>query len=438
MPRSRKLTRRQALRKCSRALAAGLAAPLIAPRAILGSAEEVPPSDRIGVGYIGCGRRSQNLRGLPKDGKIVAATDCCLPRAEETVKSVNGKAFQDYRRLLDLKEVDAVVIASPDHWHALHTVHACQAGKDAYVEKPLSLTIREGRLMVQAARKYGRIVQCGSQQRSMAANRRGCEIVRNGILGKVHTVVGFNYPSPWECRFPGQPVPPGLDWDLWCGPTEPVPFHPDIFAPRTNPGWISFRPWSGGEMLGWGAHGLDQVQWALGMDKSGPVEVWTEGERFQAPVYAAPAPREAGEAVTRKPKVRFLYPGGIVLKLDDGPMGGAVFIGEKGKISIDRGKFVLTPEELGREPLPEGAIRLYESDDHMRNWFACMRSRKLPAADVEIGHRSATVGHLGNIARWVGRKLRWDPEKEVFVDDREANAHLDRPRRKGFEIPDAV
>lgn len=438
MARSLRLTRREVLRKCSGAIAAGVIAPLIAPRGILGSAEETAPSDRIGVGYIGCGRRSNNLRGLPREGRIVAAADCYLPRAEETVKRVNGKAFQDYRRLLDLGEVDAVVIASPDHWHALHTIHACQAGKDVFVEKPLSLTIREGRLMVQAARKYGRIVQCGSQQRSMAANRRGCEIVREGFLGKIHTVVGYNYPSPWECRFPGEPVPEGLDWDLWCGPTEPVPFHRDIFAPRTNPGWISFRPWSGGEMLGWGAHGLDQVQWALGMDAGGPVEVWTEGEPFQAPTYTAPAPRDAGEAVTRKPRVRFLYPGGVVLKLDDGPMGGAVFIGEKGKISIDRGKFVVTPEELGRPRVPEGATRPAENDDHMRNWFECMKSRKLPAADVEIGHRSATVGHLGNIARWVGRKLRWDPEKEVFPDDRAANAYLDRPRRKPFELPDTV
>ncbi len=437
MRRRRLFTRRQALGRASRVIA-GLAVPLIAPRGLLGSARQAPPSDRIGIGYIGCGRRSQNLRGLPREARIVAAADCYLPRAESVVKKLNGQAFQDYRKLLELHEVDALIIASPDHWHALHTIHACQAGKDVYVEKPLSLTIREGRLMVEAARKYKRIVQCGSQQRSMAANRRACEIVRNGLLGRIHTVIGYNYPSPWECRFPGEPVPEGLDWDLWCGPTDPVPFHPDIFAPRTRPGWISFRPWSGGEMLGWGAHGLDQVQWALGMDSSGPVEVWTEGEPFRPPTYTEPAPRELGEAITRVPKVRFLYPGGIVLKLDDGPMGGAVFVGEKGKLVVDRGKFAATPEGLAEEPLPAGRIRLYVSNDHIGNWFECMSSRKLPVADVELAHRAATVGHLGNIARWIGRKLRWDPVREVFPDDAEANAYLDRPRRRGFELPDEV
>lgn len=437
MERHRILSRREALKRASRAVA-GLGIPLIVPRGLLGSAEEAPPNERIGIGYIGCGRRSQNLRALPREAQIIAASDCYLPRAENVVKGGGGKAFQDYRKLLDLREVDAVIIASPDHWHALHTIHACQAGKDVYVEKPLSLTIREGRLMVQAARKYKRVVQCGSQQRSMAANRRACEIVRNGIIGKIHTVIGHNYPSPWECRFPGEPEPEGLDWDLWCGPTERVPFHPDIFAPRTRPGWISFRPWSGGEMLGWGAHGLDQVQWALGMDSSGPAEVWTEGKPFRAPTYTAPAPREEGEAITKEPRVRFLYPGGILFKLDGGPMGGAIFLGERGKLTVDRGKFEVTPEELAKEPLPADGARLYESDDHMADWFRCMKSRKPPAADVEIAHRSATVGHLGNIARWVGRKLRWDPVKEIFPDDPEANAYLDRPRRKGFELPSEV
>ena len=432
------LTRRELLRKGATAAAGAIAAPLVLSSGILARGAEPGPNDRIGVGYIGCGRRSANLqgRGLPPDGKTVAAADCYLPRAEAVVKAHGGKAYKDYRALLDSKEVEAVIIASPDHWHALHTIHACQAGKHVYVEKPISLTILEGRRMVQAARKHGSIVQCGSQQRSMAANRRGCEIVRSGLLGKVHTVISFNYPSPWEVKFPGQPVPQGLDWDMWCGPTEPVPFHEEIFKPRSNPGWISFRPWSGGEMTGWGAHGLDQVQWALGADEGGPVEVWVEGPKFEAPTYTKPESRERGEAICSKPKVLYRYADGTVLKLENGPHGGAVFVGDRGSLSIDRGVYRSTPESLAKDAPAELPVRLYRSDDHMRNWFECMRSKKLPAADIEIAHRSTTVCHLGNIARWVGRKLAWDPVKETFPGDAEACRYIDRPRRKPWELPE--
>lgn len=434
MAETRRTTRRQFLGRSAAVLAGAAAWPTILPRSVFASAAEAGANDRIQVGYIGCGRRSEGLRSLPRGGKIVAAADCYLPRAEACVKAGGGKAFQDYRKLLELKEVDAVVIASPDHWHAAHSIHACEAGKDAYVEKPLTLTIREGRLMVEAARKHSRIVQCGSQQRSMRENRKGCELVLNGRVGKLREVIGFNYPSPWEVKFPAQPVPAGLDWDMWCGPTDVVPFHADIFAPRTNPGWISFRPWSGGEITGWGAHGIDQVQWALGMDASGPVEVWTEGGKFEPPTYTAPTGRGPGEKACSTPMIHYRYADGTLLRLDNGPLGGAIFVGEKGKISIDRARVVGEPKEILEEPLGEGSKRLYAVNDHMGDWFDCMRTRKLPVADVEIAHRSCTVCHLGNIARWVGRKLRWDPEKETFPGDAEANAHLDRPRRKGYEI----
>jgi len=427
------ITRRDLLRRGGCFLAGTLAAPAILPGGLLAGESKAAPADRIGIGYIGCGRRSEGLRRLPREGQVVAAADCYLPRAEAVVKKGGGKAHGDYRKLLESKDVDAVIIASPDHWHALHAIHACQAGKDVYVEKPMTLTIVEGRRMVEAARRHGRIVQCGSQQRSMAVNRIACELVRTGRLGKVHTVIGANFPSPWECRFPGQPVPAGLDWDSWCGPTEVVPFHPDIFAPRTNPGWISFRPWSGGEMTGWGAHGLDQVQWALGMDATGPVEVWAEGEKLVAPTFTEPHPRSKGETVTSKPAVAYRYASGTVLRLDNGPQGGAIFIGEKGKLTVDRGVFKTDPADL----VPEVAAQARRGgqDFHIENWFECMKSRKLPAADVEIGHRSTTVCHLGNIARWLGRKLRWDPEKEEFPGDAEANGLLDRARRSPYTLP---
>jgi hypothetical protein len=191
-------------------------------------------------------------------------------------------------------------------------------------------------------------------------------------------------------------------------------------------------------MTGWGAHGLDQVQWALGMDESGPIEVWTDGEPFRPPVYAASASRKNGDVACSQPSVFYRYACGAVLKLADGPPGGAIFVGDRGKITIDRGRFSAEPAELAKEPLADTDVRLYVSNHHLQNWIDCIKSREMPVADVEIGHRSATVCHLGNIARWVGRKLRWDPKQEVFIGDSEANRLLDRTRRKPYELPDTV
>jgi hypothetical protein len=225
---------------------------------------------------------------------------------------------------------------------------------------------------------------------------------------------------------------------MWCGPTEVVPFHKDLYAPRAQPGWISFRPYSGGEMTGWGAHGLDQIQWALGMDESGPVEIWTEGTPFDPPTYTEPEGRGRGEQACRKPMIFYRYAGGVTLKLDNGNPGGAIFIGDKGKIEIFRGRVTSNPDGIVKEPIRDDEIHLYESGNHMQNWIDCIKSRKRPICDVEIGHRSSTVCHLGNIARWLGRPLRWDPVKEEFPGDAEANQYVDRPRRKGYELPETV
>ena len=191
-------------------------------------------------------------------------------------------------------------------------------------------------------------------------------------------------------------------------------------------------------MTGWGSHGLDQVQWALGMDEGGPTEVWTEGPKFCPPTYATPEGRARGEKICESPTVFFRYPGDIVMELTNGPPGGAIFVGEKGKITIDRGICKSEPAELAKEPIRPGEIHLVKSDNHMRNWLECIRSRQRPVADVEIGHRSATVCHLGNIARWLGRRLRWNAAGEHFVDDAEADTYLDRPRRKPYELPATV
>lgn len=439
-PGTPRQTSRRGFLKAGTAMAAGaIGFPTIIPAHVLAAPGREGANDRIGIGIIGPGRQGVgDLAQAAKFGQVVATADVYMPRAEEVARKYSAKAYKDYRKLLEDKDVDAVLVTTPDHWRVPICIHACQAGKDIYAEKALTLTIREGRLLVDAVKKYKRVFQTGSQQRSMKQNRLGCELIRNGRIGKVHTVIGHNYPSPWECDMYAKPILDGLDWDMWCGPVEPIPFHNDIFAPRANPGWLSFRIFGGGEMTGWGAHGLDQIQWALGMDESGPVEVWVEGDKFDPPTYKKEGPRDVGDRQCSHPMIFYKYANGTTVKLDNGPNGGAVFIGDKGKITINRASLKSDPVEIAKEPIKSGDIHLYESDDHMKNWFDCMRTRKPCAADVETGHRSTTVCHLGNIARWLNRKLKWDPAKEVFVGDDEANTYLDRKRRKGYELPEKV
>ncbi|MDD4270134.1 MAG: Gfo/Idh/MocA family oxidoreductase [Thermoguttaceae bacterium] len=440
MDTTRRIGRRSLLKRTA-AAAGALAAPYLIPSGLLAAAGRPGPNDRIGVAGIGVGRQGSGVfraaAGSPL-GRPIAVADANIRRAGEIAAKIGIEPYQDYRKLLERKDVDAITTATPDHWRALVSIHACQAGKDVYAEKPMSLTIREGRLMVETVRKYGRVFQTGSQQRSQAENRFGCELVRNGRIGTIHAVIGANYPSPWECALPAQPLPDGLDWDMWCGPTEPVPYHIDLCTPRANPGWISFRAYSGGEMTGWGAHGLDQIQWALGMDDTGPVEIWTEGPEFDPPVYREPESRSRGEKLCGRPMIFYRYANRVTVKLDSGNPGGGIFIGDKGKIEIFRGKVTSNPPEVVEEPIRDDEIHLYESTNHIGNWLECIKSREKPIADVEIGHRSTTVCHLGNIARWVGRKLQWDPVKEVFPGDEEANAYLDRPRRKGYQLPERI
>ncbi|MBI2422241.1 MAG: Gfo/Idh/MocA family oxidoreductase [Candidatus Hydrogenedentes bacterium] len=415
---------------------AGAVAAWVAPTII--PARAFGANERIAIGHIGVGRRAQQLMTFPAEAVSAAASDVYLKRLED-LKQRNEKfkeaaLYQDYREMLARSGIDGVIIATPDHWHALHAIHAMEAGKDVYVEKPMTLTIREGRRMVETARKHGRICQAGSQQRSQKANRIACEWVRNGRLGKVHTVHAANYPSPWECPLGEEPVPEGLDWDMWCGPTEVRPFHKELYLPRVRgqeAGWISYRPYSGGEVTGWGAHGLDQIQWALGMDASGPVEV--------EPLLDLEPP---DDQVHKGPRcqVRLRYADGTEVILDDrGPGGGALFEGALGTLLIDRGRYEASPE-VDTTPPDASGIHLYDSgaktlnpvedtEGHIGNWLYCMRTREMPVADVEIGHRSSTACHLVNIARWTRRKLAWNPVSEQFEGDEEANTYIDRARR---------
>ena len=422
------MTRKTSRRTFLKTTALGVAAPMILPSGVLAAPGRPGANDRINFGLIGCGRRGRQILPHRDDSVMVGFADVNQARLDEMKEGhPEAATFLDYREMLAMPELDAVLIATPDHWHTLPAIHACEAGKDIYIEKPMTLTIAEGRALVKAARKHGRIVQVGSQQRSTKECRIGCELVRNGRVGRIHTVHGSNYPSPWECALGEQPVPEGLNWDVWCGQTEPRAYHIDLYLPRAQGradalgrlGWISFRPYSGGEITGWGAHGLDIIQWALGTELSCPVEVWPEGEGLTCPIT-------------------YRYADGTLCHLDNkGPGGGGVFEGDEGSILVDRGKYEVKPETVSSEPVGEGAQRLYESNDHMGNFVDCMRSRELPIADVEIGHRSTTMCHLGNIARWTGRKLRWDPVAERFENDDEANGLLSREGRAPYAVPTA-
>jgi predicted dehydrogenase len=436
--------RRDFLKSTLAAGMAGFAAPhLIKSR--------IPPSDRVRMAAIGTGSRSWADTGALKafaDVEFVGVCDVDLTRARGNAApnrlAVDDKyVVQDYRRLLDRKDIDAVVIASPDHWHALHSIHAAQAGKDVYCEKAMTLTVHEGRVMADAMKKHGRVLQVGSQQRSSANFHRACMLVRNGYIGKVTKVVGVNFAGAWESRLPAQPVPASLDWDMWMGPVEPKPFNENIRTSRSSPGWLSIKEFCGGEICGWGAHDLDQVQWALGMDDSGPTEVWVEGQPYK-PWIAEDGSRVGRFFGAKETIVHMMYPGNIHLELSEDavPNGGALFIGEKGQIRIDRGKFEVSNPEWKTIPLESMPIQLYTAKNHYRNFVDCIKERKKPVCDVEIGHRSSTVCHLGNIARWVsqstqtvGTKLHWDPKAERFTDSALANSMLDRPRRKGYELP---
>jgi predicted dehydrogenase len=422
------------------------------------------PNELIGVGIIGCGRRNAQLqvgRGgqgkPPEEVRIVAVADFNKTRADQWAAKYNCPAYQDYRELLDRKDVEVVIYATPEHWHYLPCIHAAQAGKDMYGEQPLSHTIREGRVMADAVRKYKRVFQTGEQQRSHPKTRKAAELIINGRIGKIQSVIGYNYPSPFECGFPSQPIPEGLDWDRWCGPNEMVPYNTSLYLSRVpyerdwlqpveenaiGPGWMSFRPYSGGELVNWGCHGLSMVQWVLQMDNSGPVEVWVEpAEKLEPLVYEKPEKRDRGDEHASQTIINYRFANDVVLALggtDKRLGGGARFIGDKGEITIFRGGYECKPEGLDKDPLPADAIRLIESDNHMQNFFDCVRSREDPIMNVENGHRVATLCHLGNIARRIGRPLKWDPEKEEFPGDDEANRHLDSPKRTGYELPDQV
>jgi predicted dehydrogenase len=423
------------------ARAAATSLPLLVPWAALGQGRKAA-NDRLTLGFIGMGTQMRGHLGFylgQKDTQVLAVCDVDTTRREHAQKTVEdhyGKgqksgrykgcaAYNDFHEIVDRKDIDAVVIATPDHWHAIPALEACKAGKDIYCEKPLTLTIHEAQTLVKAVRKYHRVFQTGSQQRSEAGFRRACELVRSGRIGKVKAVyVNVGGPSR-PCDLPEERVEPGLDWERWLGSAPQRPYN-SVLSPRGVhqhfPNWRAYREYSGGMMTDWGAHHSDIAQWGLGMDESGPVEI---------------VPPEDPNA---EKGVQYVYASGaVVIHADKDDAGknvrGVTFVGTTGRIFVDRGYLASDPADLVKQKLGRQDVHLYESPGQQRDWLNCVRSRKKPICDVEIGARSVTVCHLGNLAYWNHRRLRWDPQGWRFVGDDQANQWLDRERRGEYQLP---
>ena len=339
--------------------------------------------------------------------------------------------------MLQRNDLDAITIGTPDHWHTAMVIAACRAGKDIYCEKPLTLTIDEGKQLVKVVKETGRVVQVGSWQRSDHRFRLACEMVHAGRIGKlrkVTVILGKNKQGgPFEVKTP----PPHLNWDLWQGQTPDVPYIEE----RCH---YTFRWWyeySGGQMTDWGAHHLDIAQWGMGTQHTGPVEIEGKARFPDVP---------NGYNVAIDFECRYVYANGLVMEVIDNGRNGVLFEGDGGRIFVNRGTVAGKPvDDLKDNPLPREEFKIYAHDNltrpkrmgkldsivnHMGNFYDCILSRKLPISDIVTQHRSVSICHLGNIAMWLGRKLRWDPDKETFIGDDEANARLRREQRQGYEI----
>jgi predicted dehydrogenase len=398
------------------------AAFTILPRNVLGGNAYTPPSDKINIGLIGCGIQGRGLASqFAKRANVIAASDCESTRMqrvqdfiEKETEKATGKAYKgfkqyaDYNELLARADIDAVIIATPDHWHALITIAACRAGKDVYVEKPMSHCIAEGRAMADAVKKYNRVLQVGNMQRSWRNFRHACELVRNGYIGEIREVKVSVGPPPVKYNLPEQPLPKTLNWEQWIGPAPMNPFNDElIFMKRDGyPNWRNYREYGGGMVTDWGAHMFDIAQWALGMDDSGPIEFMPPDVKKRIPLTMRYA---SGVIMTHEPGFR---------KSD----GNCVrFIGSDGIIDISRGFLDTIPSKLQDQVIGDNEIKLYHSDDHYSDFLNAMKTRKQPISTVEIGHRTISVCHIANLCYEFDRPLVWNPEKEVFFNDAEAN-----------------
>ena len=406
------------------------------------------PNDRPGVALVGCGGQGRgDTSSARRFGDIVAVCDADIRRAESAAEQFSRdgkkpKVYRDFRKLMEQPDVHLVVNGTPDHWHTSVNLLAVRTGKDVYSEKPLTLTIDEGKQLVKAVRQHKSVFQVGSQQRSDRNFRLACELVRNGRLGRLKEMIVGLPTGPRDGPFEKIPVPETLDWDLFVGQAPMIDYlgvrkvtksgDQENVSYESRCSFGSFRWWycfSGGQMTDWGAHHNDIAQWGNGTELSGPVEV--QGRSL---VEMIPG----GFQTASQYEVHYRYANGVKMTVTDEQRApnGVKFIGADGWIFVARGKIEASKPELLEAPLPEGAVRLYRSEDHMRNFFDCARSRQAPIAEAEIGHRSITVAHLGVISmRMGGLRLEWNPLEEQFTGEhaREANKWLVREQRKPYD-----
>ena len=436
--------------------AAALAAPLIVPSRVLGREGTIPPSDRIGVGFIGCGAMNTGhaRRYMDRDdAHIIAVCDVNERKREELRENVETRYAQrfekdsyrsittylDFRDLIADDGVDAVVIATPDHWHVLPALAAVRQGKDVYLEKPMSLTIEEGRVLADEVKRTGAILQHGAQQRSQRQFFRAVELVRNGKIGELEEIDVVLFPGHAGGSCTQEEPPEWFDYDLWLGPAPESPYCPEKCLPVR--GWMYLSDYSGGRITEWGSHHLDIAQWALDADETGPVEIEGSGV----------IPQDGTRDTPIRWDLELRYPSGVTVKFTDstgrdepwirheGAAGGAgiFFKGSEGWVSANRARMETGPGELADwEPGPDD-VRLGTGQAHHENFLECIRSRQQPAGHAESAHRSSTMCHLAHICVRLGEKLEWDPEHERFVDNPEADKHISRRMREPWSLEEA-
>ena len=432
--------------------------PSIVPASVLG---KTSPANRINIGAIGTGRisRGHDLPGLWKHAaaRIMAACDLDTRRVEDARVLINRqytrqsggpydgvKTYTDYRELLANKDLDAVVISTPDHWHARIAIDAVRAGKDVYLQKPASLTIAEGRAVSDAVHRSGRIFQIGSQQRSSPQFRYAAELVRNGRIGQLRTVkVGLPGDPAGEVE-PDMPVPKGFDYDMWLGSTPVVPYTEKRVHPQSGygrPGWLRCEQFGAGMITGWGAHHLDSAHWAMGTEYTGPVEIWGSAEFPAKGLWDVHGPF----------RTEARYADGVHMIVSGEYPNGIRFEGTDGWIFVSRGDETVTASDpvarlrdsqalaasdprIIKSVIGPDEIHLYDSQDHHGNWLDCIRSRQQPIAPVEVAHRACSACLIHHLAMKLERKLHWDPVNERFKNDDEANAMLSRPQRPPYTM----
>ena len=431
MAQNKDINRRQFLKHATGVTAGTVVFPYIVSSSALGRAGSVAASDRIVMGCIGMGGMGTgDMRGFlnKKEVQVVAVCDVDKnnrDNAKEIVDKKYGnsdcKAYLDFRDVIERKDIDALSLAMPDHWHSIPAVMGARAGKDIHAQKPFARTIHEGRIMCNAVNRYGTIWQTGSQQRSGRDFHRACELVRNGRIGKILKVeVGLPTGGSSDNKAV-VPVPEGLDWDFWLGPAPWVPFR-GVY----HWNWRWMMDYSGGQLTDWAGHHIDIAHWGLDLERTGPVEIEGRG------VY----PKDGIYDVPMEYKFTCKYANGIIMTVANNKQipQGTKWYGEDGWIYVKRGKLEANPPSVLKEVIGSDEIKLYKSRDHRQNFLDCMKSRKETIAPAEVGHRSISVGLLGEIAMLTERKLRWDPDKEIFPDDEQANRMLSRPMRSPWHL----